>query len=237
MTTKHIFFTVAIGFFIASCQNPVSHFATVNGSFTDAKGFKLTLQEMDTHAIRSVDSIVPGADGTFKFLPAVREPGFWLLKAATGKIMVLLLNEGDLVELSGSVSNFPDNVVMNGPKEAMLLNDFFRQTRRNEHQVDSLEMILAEHQDSADYYRLTQKFDTVFRHIWENQRKVEIAFIDNNPGSIASLIVLNYAFGTSSVLDPQEDSVYYRKLDLTLFRKFPENKHVKYHHQRVLQMH
>jgi hypothetical protein len=62
-----------------------------------------------------------------------------------------------------------------------------------------------------------------------------MAFIDNHPASLASLIVLNYAFGMSPVLSPDEDSAYYQKLDSTLSRQFPGNKHVKFHHRRIME--
>lgn len=233
MNIQKLFFAVTIGISITSCQHPGNKIAKVNGILTEASGFKLILQEMDTREIHSIDSVVPDQNGTFSFSPVIKEPGFWLLKAPTGKILVLMLNTGDMIELSGSARDFPDNVILKGSKEAMLLNDFFLHTRLNERKVDSLEMLLVEWQDSSDYYQLTKKLDTSFRQIWENQRSYEMAFIDNNPGSLASLVVLNYAFGMSPVLSPEVDLVYYHKLDSVLFRKFPENKHVKFHHQRV----
>jgi len=39
----------------------------------------------------------------------------------------------------------------------------------------------------------------------------------------------------SPVLSPEEDFKYYQKLDSALVQVFPENKHVKFHHQRVLE--
>ena len=63
-----------------------------------------------------------------------------------------------------------------------------------------------------------------------------MAFINKNSNSLASLIVLNYSFGMNPVLSPEKDFAYYQKLESTLFRKFPENKHVKFHHQRVLEL-
>ena len=230
------FLTVAMVALITSCEHPTGHVAHVKGSFSDAPGLKLTLQEMDTREIHSVDSTVLDQSGQFSFNPVVKESGFWLLKAPNGKIAVLLLKDGDLVELSGSANDFPDHVILKGSDEAMLLDDFFHQTRINELQVDSLEMLLVERQDSSDYYQLTQKLDTCFKKIWEKQRSFEIEFIDKNPGSLASLIVLNYAFGMSPVLSPEEDFIYYQKLDSTLYAKFPQNKHVKFHHQRVAEI-
>ena len=218
---------------IASCQRPPGGSALLEGKLSDASGVKLTLQEMDIKEIHSLDSVIMDEGGRFNFSVAVNETGFWLLKAPTGKILVLLLKAGDRVELTGSAADFPDHVTMNGPNEAMLLNDFFRNTRTNELKVDSLEMLLAIHQDSSDYYQLTQKLDDSFRQIWEAQRSCEIAFINKHPGSLASLVVLNYAFGMSPVLSPEEDFIYYEKVDSALSKVMPENKHVKYHHQRV----
>jgi len=68
----------------------------------------------------------------------------------------------------------------------MLLNEFFRSTRKNERQVDSLEMLLMDRQDSAGYSELTEKIDAAFRQIWERQRSFEMAFINKNPKSLAS---------------------------------------------------
>jgi hypothetical protein len=231
---RHIALTgISILVLLAACQHHSGTKAVINGKLSDASGVSLTLQEMDIRDIHSLDSVVPGLDGTFNFNPVVKEPGFWLVKAPSGKILVLLLQAGDVVELSGSARDFPDNVVLKGPQEAMLLDDFFRRTHVNERQVDSLEMLLVERQDSSDYYQLTQKLDTSFRQIWERQRNFEMVFIDNHLASLASLVVLNYAFGMSPVLSPEEDFAYYQKLDSSLSKNFPGNKHVRFHHQRV----
>jgi len=233
---KNIILTFAILVFLSSCLHQQRDIAIVKGSFSDEPGVKLVLQEMDTHEIHVIDSVVLGQSGKFSFNPFIEEPGFWLLKAQSGKILVLLLHAGDKIELTGSARDFPDNVILKGPADAMLLNDFFRHTRQNETQVDSLEMLLAERQDSADYYPLTQKLDTLFRSIWEQQRAFEIAFLTKHPESLASLIILNYAFGLSPVLSPDEDFRYYELLDSALSVRYPDNKHVKFHHQRVLEL-
>jgi hypothetical protein len=220
----------------ASCQPQKEKRAFINGSFPDGAGVKLVLQEMDIKEIRSVDSVTAGIDGKFGFTLNQAEPGFWLLKAPSGKILVLVLRPGDTIELTGSFIDFPDNVVLRGPRDAMLMHEFFHYTRRHETAIDSLQLVLAGRQDSADFYTLTQKLDTSFRMIWEKQRMYEMAFIDTHPGSLATLIVINYAFGLSSVLDPDEDLAYFSKTDSALMKTYPDNKHVKFHHQRVKEM-
>jgi hypothetical protein len=228
-----LFFCLFFTMVLAGCQHPRGDRASVSINLSNGAGLKLILQEMGTSAIHALDSVVLDQGGCFTFNVVVKETGFWLIKAPTGKILVLLLNSGDKVELSGSAREFPDHVTLKGPDEAIMLNDFYSRTRQKEILVDSLEMLLVERQDSSDYYQLTQKLDTSFRRIWESQRSEEMDFINTHPGSLASLLVLNYAFGMSPVLSPEEDFNYYLKLDSALMIRYPENKHVRFHHQRV----
>lgn len=234
--SRFVFVSFLALLLLASCHHMAGDRAVIRGTLSGVDGMKLTLQEMDTREIRTLDSVVPGQTETFIFSPLVKESGFWLIKAPNGKILVLLLHDGDQIELSGSARDFPDHVALTGPKDGMLLNDFYRRTRKNELTVDSLEMLLVERQDSSDYYQQTQTLDTSFRQVWESQRKDEISFINEHPGSLASLLVLNYAFGLSPVLSPEEDVQYYLKIDSALLLQYPENKHVKFHHQRVLEI-
>ena len=229
------FCSIAILIFLSSCQSPDGNKAAIQGTLTDAAGEKLTLMEMDVREIHPLDSAVLDPAGMINFKLAVKEPGFWLIKAKTGKILVILLHPGDQVLLSGSMRDFPDHVGLKGSEEAMQLNDFFTYTRKNEHEVDSLEMLLVERQDSADYFKLTQELDTAFRMIWERQRLFETDFINRHPGSLASLIVINYAFGLNAVLSPPEDLGYFEKTDSALMKTYPGNKHVRFHHERVLE--
>ena len=219
----------------AACHRQDGNRAAIEGEFSDCAGVKIILQEMDTRSIRTVDSIVPDNTGKISFSPVIRESGFWLLKAPSGKILVMLLNAGDQVALKGSLRDFPDNIMLKGPQDAMLLNGFFHATRQNERMVDSLEALLIDRQDSAGYFELTQKIDHSFRQIWERQRSLETDFLDKNPGSLGSLVVLNFAFGMSPVLSPERDLAYYRQLDSALSIKLPGNKHVMFHHKRVME--
>lgn len=207
--------------------------ALILGEISNADGELLVLQELSTKDIRNLDSVKLHGNGRFSFRISPLETGFYMLKAPSGKVLVMMIGKGDTIQLKGGFSDFPDQVVLTGNKEATLLHDFFVFTRKNEKEVDSLEMLLVEKQDSSGYYQLTQRIDTAFQKIWERQKAYEENFITRNPHSLASLIVLNYAFGMSPVISPDEDFSYYLILDRTLPEVYPGNKHVVYHQQRV----
>ena len=225
--------TAVLLFFISSCHRREADTVQVEGSFQQAGGTRLTFLEMGPQEIRAIDSTVPDAKGHFSFSAPATESGFWLLRTSSGKVLVMLMSPGDRIELGGTTACFPDHVTMQGPEEALLLDRFYQKTRLREHQVDSLETMLIDRQDSSDYAVLTQKIDTAFRRIWEEQRQEETDFIEVHPGSLASLVVLNYAFGIKPVLNPVDDMRYYIRSDSALYHNWPENQHVKKHHERV----
>lgn len=220
---------------IAGCKGPAKDTATVEGRLVDAKGFKLVLAEMDTRQIRPVDSVMTDAPGTFAFRPIVKETGFWLLKAPSGKVLVLVLSPGDRLTVNGSAVDFPNRITLTGPAETMAIDSFYKVTRKHEARVDSLEALLLSRQDSADFLALSQQADTILGQILISQRMLETKFLSTHPAIIGNLLVLNYAFGPQPVLDPRTDIAWYIRVDSALCARWPDNKHVAAHHQRMLQ--
>ncbi|MEI7983683.1 MAG: DUF4369 domain-containing protein [Bacteroidota bacterium] len=229
--------TILLLFFLilSSCGRLQQKQAIVYGQLKEGKGEKIVLTELETKTIRKVDSVTLDTDGSFRFTVNLPETGFYMVHAPSGKVIVMLLNPGDTVNLSGMFPEFPDQVVLQGTGETGLLDEFFRFTRRNENAVDSLELLLAENQDSSGYFGLTQRVDTAFKNIWDRQRAYELEFIGKHPSSLVSLIVLNYAFGLNGILSPETDFACFERLDSSLTKSYPENKHVKYHHQRLME--
>lgn len=218
---------------VSACSRAPRPEALVMGKLVMSNDNQLLLSELEPKSVRRIDSIVPGVSGDFQFRIPLTDPGFFMLHAPSGKVLVFMLHPGDTVSLSGSFDEFPDQVRIAGPEETMWLDGFFRSTRLREKRVDSLELILVEKQDSSGFYEWTRKLDTLFRVIWEEQRTEELLFIQKHSGSLASLIVLNYAFGLNTVLNPSDDRVWFEKLDSALNLRYPANKHVRYHHERM----
>jgi hypothetical protein len=230
---KHLLWFLLL-LLLTACQSRKNSETTISGKLTESSGTLLTLLEMDTQEMKKIDTVLLDSTEGFMFRLNPAEAGFWLLKDPAGKVLVMVIHPGDQIELSGSAAEFPDLLQLKGSEDAMNLHDFYCETRKEESLVDSLEIELSNHQYDNDYYKTTQKIDTLLHQIWERQRVREISYINRYPGSLSSLVVINYAFGMSPVISPEEDPRYFLKLDSSLTAAFPENKHVKYHHQRVL---
>ena len=68
----------------------------------------------------------------------------------------------------------------------------------------------------------------------KDQKILERTFIKQNPGSLTSLIVLNYKFGLTPVMKMEDDFSVFLDIDSALSIHYPDNKHVIFHHQRVI---
>ena len=229
------FLLILLSFSSCSDHQRTDSSFTINGQFKNASGRKFVLQEIDLQDIKNLDSVICDDQGRFIFTYKPEDLGFYLLKTGDGKFITLLLKKGDNITITGDLKTFTREYNLTGSKEALLLKDFYDRTRVNKAKGDSLMQILKQHQYSPDYYKLTISFDTIFQHIWQDQKKLEKNYIDKNIKSLTALIVLNYAFGPRPVLSEDEDFDYYLKVDSSLMKVFPSNKHVIYHHKRIVE--
>jgi hypothetical protein len=222
-------------FILVSCANneKKDSFFTINGQFNNSSGNKILLQELDLQDIKTVDSAWFDPQGKFRLTYELADQGFYLLKLPDGRFITLLLNRGENLTISGDIKRFPREYSLTGSNGSRLLKEFYDHTGRNKDKGDSLMDVLRTHQYSDDYFQLTLSFDTLFQNIWQDQKKFEKNFIDRNINSLSSLLVLNYSFGPRPVLSEDEDFSYYFKVDSSLMKAFPLNKHVIYHHKRI----
>ncbi len=204
--------------------------------FTNTKSEKVVLQELGVKDIRNLDSAFFDEKGKASFALKVPDPGFYMIRLTDGRFQTLNLAGGENVTLAGDLKKFPSDCRITGSKGSELLKTFFDHSSRNRRMVDSLTEVLHQHQYSEDFYWLSLSIDTIFGKIWNDQKRFEKEFIDKNLTSLASLIVLNYSFGPRPILNEDDEFVYYFKLDTNLRKFYPHNKHVVYHHQRVVDL-
>ena len=144
----------------------------------------------------------------------------------------MVIEKGEDIRVHGNLMDPDGNLIFSGSVESQLLQDFFMETMKNKIRIDSVKKILSRKEDSDEFLRYSAQADSAFYKISGNQKQLEKDFIDKNPLSLASLIVLNYAFGPKPVLTMEEDFPYYQKLTY-LIGKYPKNKHVLFHRTRV----
>lgn len=206
----------------------------INGQFQNASGTKLLFQELDVNSIHDMDSITLDEKGLFRFSYKPSDAGFYVLKSSTGEYILLLLERNEEVNVFADLKKKPFDYKVNGSPGSILLKEFYDHTLINLLKADSLRSVLMANRESPSFYQLSLSFDSLFQELVDDQKIIGKIFIRQNLNSMASLIVLNYKFGMMPVLKAEEDFPVFLKLDSALSIRYPANKHVVFHHTRVI---
>jgi hypothetical protein len=231
-TISAILVSITILFFACREASPPGT-AVITGKLENTNSHKIYLQELQVQETKPFDSVTPGSDGTFSFSFVPAAKSFYLVKTEDGRMIVTVAGRNDTIRITGDYSTLPQGITVTGNPEVAGLAQFFTDSYRNRRKADSLQAILSANQDDPGFAMLMIRTDSVFKGILEDQVLMETRFIDTHPDWLASLIVLNYSFGPRSVLTMEENFRYYKFLDSTLMRKYPDNPHMRYHHKRV----
>ncbi|MGA2824466.1 MAG: DUF4369 domain-containing protein [Bacteroidales bacterium] len=230
---KTNYFSLFLIFLFFSCnrEKEADRF-TIQGQFSNSRREKIVLCEMDLKEVIPLDSSNIGNDGTINFSHKTDQPGFYLLTFPGGRRIVLLMKRGENLLLKGDMKEPSSDFTISGSEGSELLEGFFHATLKNKIRIDSIKRTLRSKEGSEDFLRFSMTADSLFFRISGDQKKLEKDFIDRNPQSLASLIVLNYSFGSKPVLTMEEDLSYYQKLT-GLYTIYPKNKHVLFHLARL----
>jgi len=205
---------------------------TIQGKFSSSKGEKIVLYELDVDRIIALDSAKLDNDGQISFSHYLDQPGFYLLMLPDGRRIILVMKKGEDLLLKGNLKQPITDFTISGSAESQLLADFFQATAKNKVRIDSIKSLLLKHEGSDDFLRFSMVADSLFSRITDDQKMLEKDFIDQHLNALASLIVLNYSFGTEPVLSMKDDLIYYQKLT-SLYSYYPKNKHVLFHLARL----
>ena len=188
---------------------------------------------MGIKQILPVDSSSTDDNGGITFTHTIDQPGFYLLIFPGGARLSLLMEKNEHLRISGNLKEKLTDLTISGSRGSELLMQFFRETAKNILKIDSIKSVLIKHEGTDDFLAVSLQADSAFQEIQGDQKKIEEEFIDRNPGSLASLIVLNFSFGQEPVLKMKDDYAYYIKAGY-LYKYYPENRHVIYHLKRIL---
>ena len=204
---------------------------TVQLTLLDTAPREVILLQQDPFLINRLDSMVvqPGIPVPFQF--TIPETGIFALRVGAAEKIVFIANPGDQMDISADMADFEGSISVTGNQESQRLQEFYRVASRNKARVDSLQKMIEESQYDPDFFAITLELDSCFNQIWEDQKACEINFIRENPGSLASLLVLHYHFGVKPVLSPVEDSAIYNLVDQALMQSLPGNQHAFFFHQ------
>lgn len=206
---------------------------TIAGFLPALKNSTLIVEELEPLKSILKDSILVNSEGRFEYSLHVGEPGFFIMKTSKGNSTLLLLEEGEQLHIQDTSKVFGSAIFIQGSPGTSLILEFEDYMLNQQERVNLLAEGYYLARENPDYESIKAELDSTYRVYVKEHRDYIYQFFEENPGSLANLIVLNRKFGVVDVLDEEKDYELFYKIDSSLQQLYPENKHSIDHHERV----
>lgn len=219
---------------------------TISGTLDGANGHTLWLEEIAPDGPLFIDSIPVDAKGHFKYTYRMPYRSLYSLHATEDNFIVTLPDYGEHLKVNGTFDSLSQTYTIAGSPESALLWQLQQQTNDGA-------LVLTDLVDTARHYEqllndgLIDKetaiakrrtTDSIYRAERKIQQEYVCLFIEENSGSLATMIALYKTFNTTLLIRPSDTaSLYYYNLVYDgLHERYPDNPHTLHFEKTVNRM-
>jgi cytochrome oxidase Cu insertion factor (SCO1/SenC/PrrC family) len=217
------------------CKNFSADEVSIQGTLADLPRTKLYIYQILPSSKPLIDSVNTDASGNFRISFPVKKAGYYALQQNAANEITLVVSPGEEIKITGKGNSLRENYTVDGSKESKLFYEYNKFTIFNLNRVDSLSRIFAESRSNPDFSEVKRQLDSAYLEIFNDQKNKVVTFVNNHPGSLASLLVISNNFGPNPLLSEQTHPELFLKLDSLLFQAYPENSLVNTFHLRILE--
>lgn len=194
-------------------------------------------QELKSKELVTVDSAIVSEDGTFEFKRKVNFPSFYLLKIKQNNFLTMLIQPGEKIKMTSHFDSLNYPVVVIGSPGTKLLVDYNRNLLKTINKIRKLSAIHDKNLGRPDFAFVIDSLDNLASGFLNEMNSYARKYIDINITSLVSMIALYSQVAPNVyVLNSERDLSYFKKVDSSLFQKYPEYEPVIDLHNQVKDM-
>lgn len=230
--SRKFFFILAGIFLLAGCRNKT---AEISGILENPVPREyIFLQELKSNELLTVDSAMITVDGRFDFKREVKTPSFFLLKINQNNFLTMLIAPGEKIKMTSHNDSLNYPVAVIGSPGTKLMADYNKTLRKTVGRISALSDIYNRNLARTDLNTLIDSLDQLAQGYLDELNRYTKKYIDDNVSSLVSLVALYQQISPGVyVLNPRKDLDYYKKVDSSLYRRYPEYDPVVLLHQQV----
>ncbi len=224
-----------IGIFLLAATGCKKDSFTIKGTIEGGAGQTLWLEELAPEGPMFIDSIAIGSDGSFKYSYKPPYRSLYNLHTTENNYIVTLPAIGETLEVNGSLDNLALTYNIKGAPESVLLWQLQQYTNDGakilRSLVDSVNhcQALVEIGEMSETEAAARKevTDSLYHVAFVEQQEYVCRFIEENKGSLATLIALYKPFNNRALIDPRDPSSidWYDMVLEGLTEQLPDNPH------------
>ena len=216
----------------AACQRDTF---TLSGTLEGGAGHTLWLEEIAPEGIIFIDSIPINSKGQFKYTCKMPYRSLYNLHTSDYNYIVTLPDYGEHLKVTGRWDNLSTTYDISGSPESSLLWQLQRFSNDGSRVLNTLIDTTEHYTALYDAGQIPQSIvdkkkeetDSIYRETFTEQQDYICRFIEENKGSLCTLIALYKPFNNRQLIDPRDpNSIDWYDLVLEgLQERMPDNPH------------
>ena len=228
---RRILTAVATLLLLASCGNKDD--IKIEGTLQGGAGKVIYIEEMTPDTRLFLDSITLDSKGHFKFRYAMPYKTFYNIHTSEADYVVVLPDMGETITLEGCYDSLSTTYRIKGGTDSQLLWQL--QDYSNNGSRALQEIVAADQQNQqllddgkiteAQYSDARKVTDSLYLDAFADQQHYVVNFIEDNLGSLATLIALYKPFNNRPLINPKDSFEFYEAVLEGLQEYLPDNPH------------
>lgn len=231
---KKVFLIVNLSFLVllSGCKHDTF---TISGTLEGGAGKTLWLEEIAPDGPLFIDSIAVDSKGHFKYTYKMPYRSLYNLHTTADNYIVTLPDYGEHLKVGGQWENLSVSYDIKGSPESILLWQLQQYTNDGAKVLQALidttkyyQRMLAEGTvDIETVYDKKDETDSLYRLAFQEQQDYVCRFIEENQGSLSTLIALYKPFNNRLLIDTRDPGCidWYDLVLEGLQQRYPDNPH------------
>ena len=198
---------------LASCGSQDD--IVIEGTLENGAGKTVFIEEMTPESRLFIDSITLDSKGYFKFRYAMPYKTFYNVHVSDDDYIVLLPDKGEHITLTGVYDSLSRSYHLKSGHESQLLWQLQSYTNEGTRGLRDLVALGVQN----DYT------DSIYLNLYSQQQQYVVHFIEDNLGSLATLIALYKPFNNHPLIDPENSFEFWPMVLEGLEQELPDNPH------------
>jgi len=204
--------------FAASCSRSGYE---ISGTLDNAEGKMVLLQHVERNRVKTIDSVVVDPAGHFRITGELEYPDYYLFGKGDNESLTLILEPGQKITITGDLENIQNTSEITGSPGSMLIREFNTRLEETLNELRGLNKIYNDSLGSPDMADIMEDLRERSKKIIEEQKEYSIEFIENNLGSLASVLALYQKVSPRrTVFNFMEDYKYFIMVDSAIYEKY-----------------
>ncbi len=211
-----------------SCSNTASTDGfSVSGKLENADGKTVYLKLVSQNLVTIDSAIVE--NGLFELTGSKESSELYLFQIGTTfeQFTYLVLDNSTQLVLNGDAENLAKSYTVEGSEENKLIKELTSKNSETMKQLGDIDVFYKENQSNPNQDSIQKVCMDRAQVLVDAEKKSVKEFIDNNLGTLASLLAINQRVGRDLLLNPDEEFEYWEKVSTALNESLPNSSQTK----------